>query len=995
MLVNCGANQTFTITPDSCYVVADVLVDGSSVGPVTSYTFSNVQTSHTIAASFNLATYTILASAGSGGSIAPSDTVLVSCGANQSFTITPDSCYVVADVLVDGSSVGPVTSYTFTNVQASHTIAATFNLATYTILASAGSGGSIAPSDTVLVSCGANQTFTITPDSCYVVADVLVDGSSVGPVTSYTFTSVTANHTIAASFNLATYTILASAGSGGSIAPSDTVLVNCGANQTFTITPDSCYVVADVLVDGSSVGPVTSYTFTNVQASHTIAASFNLATYTILASAGSGGSIAPSDTVLVNCGANQTFTITPDSCYVVADVLIDGSSVGPVTSYTFTNVQASHTIAASFSLATYTILASAGSGGSIAPSDTVLVNCGANQTFTITPDSCYVVADVLVDGSSVGPVTSYTFTNVQASHTIAASFSLATYTILASAGSGGAIAPSDTVLVNCGANQTFTITADSCYVVADVLVDGSSVGPVTSYTFTNVTANHTIAASFNLATYTILASAGSGGAIAPSDTVLVNCGANQTFTITPDSCYVVADVLVDGSSVGPVTSYTFTNVQASHTIAASFNLATYTILASAGSGGAIAPSDTVLVNCGANQTFTITPDSCYVVADVLVDGSSVGPVTSYTFTNVTASHTIAASFNLATYTILASAGSGGAIAPSDTVLVNCGANQTFTITPDSCYVVADVLVDGSSVGPVTSYTFTNVQASHTIAASFSLATYTILASAGSGGAIAPSDTVLVNCGANQTFTITPDSCYVVADVLVDGVLRRPGDELHVHECPGEPHDRGVVQPGDVHDPGECRLRWFDRPERHGAGELRCEPGVHDHAGLLLRGGGRAGGRLVRRPGDELHVHVMSRRAIRSRRRSAWRRTRSWRVPAPVVRSPERHGAGELRREPVVHDHAGLLLRGGGRVGRRLFRRPGDELHVQNVQASHTIAASFNLATYTILASAGSGGSISPSDTVLVNCGANQTFTITPDSCYVVADVLVDGSPSAR
>ena len=41
------------------------------------------------------------------------------------------------------------------------------------------------------------------------------------------------------------------------------------------------------------------------------------------------------------------------------------------------------------------------------------------------------------------------------------------------------------------------------------------------------------------------------------------------------------------------------------------------------------------VNYGADQTFTITPDACYHIADVLVDGVSVGAVTSYTFTNVT------------------------------------------------------------------------------------------------------------------------------------------------------------------------------------------------------------------------------------------------------------------------------------------------------------------------------------------------------------------------
>ena len=60
--------------------------------------------------------------------------------------------------------------------------------------------GSIAPSGQVTVAPGADQTFTITPDAGYKVADVLVDGSSVGAVTSYTFRAVTAPHTIAASF---------------------------------------------------------------------------------------------------------------------------------------------------------------------------------------------------------------------------------------------------------------------------------------------------------------------------------------------------------------------------------------------------------------------------------------------------------------------------------------------------------------------------------------------------------------------------------------------------------------------------------------------------------------------------------------------------------------------------------------------------------------------------------------------------------------------------
>src|SRR5690606_29628767 len=63
-------------------------------------------------------------------------------------------------------------------------------------------------------------------------------------------------------------------------------------------------------------------------------------------------------------------------------------------------------------------------------------------------------------------------------------------------GANGSINPSGTVEVNCGADQTFTITADSGYAVADVLVNGVSVGAVTTYTFEDVTENQTISASF-------------------------------------------------------------------------------------------------------------------------------------------------------------------------------------------------------------------------------------------------------------------------------------------------------------------------------------------------------------------------------------------------------------------------------------------------------------------------------------------------------------------
>jgi hypothetical protein len=98
----------------------------------------------------------------------------------------------------------------------------------------------------------------------------------------------------------------------------------------------------------------------------------------------------------------------------------------------------------------------------------------------------------------------------------------------------------------------------------------------------------------------------------------------------------------------------------------------------------------------------------------------------------------------------------------------------------------------SLVGPVASYTFTNIQANHTIAASFVLKTYTIVASAGAGGSISPNGSVVVNCGDNQTFTITPNTGYQIADAGGRWVGGR-GRLVHVYQRDRQPHHRGELR----------------------------------------------------------------------------------------------------------------------------------------------------------------------------------------------------------
>lgn len=76
---------------------------------------------------------------------------------------------------------------------------------------------------------------------------------------------------------VSTFVITASAGQGGTISPTGRVSVNLNANKQFTIQPKDGYVIADVLVDGVSVGAVSSYTFERVNKNHTISVTFKVA----------------------------------------------------------------------------------------------------------------------------------------------------------------------------------------------------------------------------------------------------------------------------------------------------------------------------------------------------------------------------------------------------------------------------------------------------------------------------------------------------------------------------------------------------------------------------------------------------------------------------------------------------------------------------------------------------------------------------------------------
>ena len=128
--------------------------------------------------------------------------------------------------------------------------------------------------------------------------------------------------------------------------------------------------------------------------------------------------------------------------------------------------------------------------GTITPDGEVFMDKLDKTTYTFTPNPGYRVSDVKINGVSVGAVSSYTFEGVTAPQTIEATFEKITYFITTAKTGNGTISPSIGLLF--GGNATVYFDADIGYKVKDVLIDGVSIGAVDSYTFVNVSADHTV-----------------------------------------------------------------------------------------------------------------------------------------------------------------------------------------------------------------------------------------------------------------------------------------------------------------------------------------------------------------------------------------------------------------------------------------------------------------------------------------------------------------------
>jgi len=237
------------------------------------------------------------------------------------------------------------------------------------------------------------------------------------------------------------------------------------------------------------------------------------------------------------------------------------------------------------------------------------------------------------------------------------------FTVTASAGAGGTISPPGSTTCLRRRNPLYTITPDAGNYILDVTVDGVSVGSVKYYTFDPLYANHTIAATFarKAPSYTITASAHGGGSIEPSNAVSIPQGGAQTFTIVPQPGMFTKSLVIDGIEISARDSFSFSDVRSNHTLGASF---TCMIKAESGYGGSISPCGDIMVDYSGNQTFKIAAIPGYAVASVMVDGKDVGARDSYTFGNVTSSHTFAVKFK-------GGSGAVGKIPSKDQLILAC------------------------------------------------------------------------------------------------------------------------------------------------------------------------------------------------------------------------------------------------------------------------------------------------------------------------------------
>ncbi len=292
----------------------------------------------------------------------------------------------------------------------------------------------------------------------------------------------------------------------------------------------------------------------------------------------------------------------------------------------------------------YKMVSTAHGSGTISPLGTRFVDPGGSKQFVIQADqsSGSIIGKILVDGSPIeitdNSNMTYTFNDVKEDHTIEAYFG---YTIITSAEGPGTITPSGSVFVVGGESQSFTIKPSPDAFISKIIIDGEQIkitntGKMT-YTFSNVTSDHTIRAYFvrKQKSYPVTTAVASGFAkvvLSPSMDYVPE-GSSVVVKIFPETGYHLNYIEDNGTMIpsyklkqNPDGSYTYIipGVYGPHTIKVYADINKYKVNVNCGEGGSVSPKGKVFsVNYGSGFVLTITPKQGYKVDKVTVNGKEI------------------------------------------------------------------------------------------------------------------------------------------------------------------------------------------------------------------------------------------------------------------------------------------------------------------------------------------------------------------------------------
>ncbi len=215
----------------------------------------------------------------------------------------------------------------------------------------------------------------------------------------------------------------------------------------------------------------------------------------------------------------------------------------------------------------------------------------------------------------------------------------------------------------------------------------------------------------------------SGGIVTPASKAVLLEGKSVDFTISPDIFYQIEKIYIDGDPisfepVNDIYTYPFSNVSADHWLFVVFELDEYILsvdFSGSGNGTVAISPDLVTYPHGTEVILTADPGADSDFASW--QGAISGDINPKILLIMNEAKEVTAVFNLKTYTITKNCSSHGSINGFSSV--TWGSTPTYTIECDTGYAIRNVLLDGVSLGSVSSLTLDPVSANHTISVSFS------------------------------------------------------------------------------------------------------------------------------------------------------------------------------------------------------------------------------------------------------------------------------------